>query len=245
MKLRIALVEYLNTWPFSKGITLSGLDQKFDFFHVPPAQCAELFRRGEVDISLCPVGALSGLPSHEVVGKYCIGADGPVETVMLLSKVPLAEITSVCLDDHSRTSNQLVQILARDLWDTDWDFYFSEEGDADTCLMIGDKVFAHRDRYPFHYDLASAWKSLTGLPMVFAVWVARPGIPREVMEALDDACSVGLQLLVMDEHQLEPWQFKYLTEKISYPMDDRKQIALKHFLKQSASLRVPLPQKQS
>ncbi len=244
MKLRIALVEYLNTWPFSKGITLSGLEEEFDFFHVPPAQCAELFKRGEADISLCPVGALSSLPSHEVLGRYCIGADGPVETVMLLSKLPLSQITSVRLDDHSRTSNQLIQILARDLWDVDWDFYFSNEGDAESCLMIGDKVFEHRNKFPFHYDLASAWKSLTGLPMVFAVWVARPGVPREVIQALDDACALGLRLLTTGQHQLQPWQSAYLTEKISYPLDDHKQKALTHFLEKAASLQTPLVQKQ-
>ena len=125
-----------------------------------PAQCAQLFAEGKVDISLCPVGALSDLPAHEVRGNYCIGADGIVGTVVLLSQVPLDEITAVKLDDHSRTSNQLLQILADRLWYKDWEYYFqSDDVPAQSCLMIGDKVFNHKEEFKYQYDLGAAWKN--------------------------------------------------------------------------------------
>lgn len=239
MKYSIALVEYLNTWPFSTGVKLSNLDAELNFQHVTPAQCAQLFEEGKVDISLCPVGALADLPAYEVRGKYCIGADGPVETVVLLSKVPIDQIRSVRLDDHSRTSNKLVQILADKLWMKNWDFYFDDSDQlAETCLMIGDKVFEHKKDFPYHYDLATGWKELTGLPMVFAVWVTRPGVPDQVMDALDQACSMGLEILQHGESGLSEWQKDYLVNKISYPLDSKKRKAMKCYLEMAESLKI-------
>jgi chorismate dehydratase len=243
MKYSVALVEYLNTWPFSTGVKESGLEDEFDFHHVTPAECARLFNEGKADISLCPVGALSDLPEHQIRGKFCIGADGPVETVVLLSQVPIGQIRSVRLDSHSRTSNKLIQILADRLWMKNWDFYMgSGEPLPDTCLMIGDKVFEHKSQYTYHYDLASAWKELTGLPMVFAVWITRPGIPDEVIDLLDKACSKGLEILQNGKSGLSDWQKSYLLEKISYPLDRRKRDAMKQYLEFAQILETVKPQ---
>jgi len=232
MKYSIALVEYLNTLPFSEGMKRTQHDDQFTVFHVTPAQCAQLFEDGKVDISLCPVGALQDLPSHQVCGNYCIGADGEVGTVVLLSKVPLDEITSVRLDDHSRTSNLLLQILAHRLWKRDWDFYRqSGEHQVESCLMIGDKVFSHKDEYPYRYDLAAAWKELTGLPMVFAVWIKKPGVPAQVIDLLDTAFETGMTLVHSGVMGLSKWQTDYLVHNISYPLDDAKREAMQLYLR--------------
>ena len=127
MTYRLALVNYLNTLPFMEGLKLITSETKLEIFPVIPSQCAVLFEEGKVDISLCPIGALSDLPPYNVWGDYCIGADGDVGTVMFLSKVPLEEITSVRFDDHSRTSNLLLQILANRYWEKEWDFYFASD----------------------------------------------------------------------------------------------------------------------
>ena len=116
MSYRLALVEYLNTFPFSEGLRLSGFDQQHELHRVTPSMCAQLFQERKVDISLCPIGALRDMPDYKICGKYCIGADGEVGTVELLSQVPIEQIIKVRLDDQSRTSNILLQILAW-LWD--------------------------------------------------------------------------------------------------------------------------------
>ena len=230
MKYRIALVEYLNTLPFSEGLKMTGMEQHHEVFRVTPDQCAALFQNHEVDISLCPVGALEDLPAHEVGGKYCIGADGEVRTVKLLSKVPADEITSVRLDPHSRTSNLLLQILAHRWWGKNWDFYTESNGRmAESCVMIGDKVFENEASYPYQYDLAEAWKSMTGLPMVFAVWIASPAVPQAVFEELDQAFEAGWAWINQPDSGLADWQRSYLTENISYPLDDQKRKALALF----------------
>lgn len=227
---RLALVEYLNTYPFSEGLKLMGLNGQLTVHRVPPAVCAQMFKAGEVDISLCPVGALNEMGEYEIRGNYCIGAEGKVWTVALLSKVPLEEIRSVRLDDHSRTSNELLQILAQHHWHKDWTYYFDHSDTLpESCLMIGDKVFANKDAYPYTYDLGEAWQELTGLPMVFAVWITRPGVPAEVVELIDRAFELGHDHIQSAQSDLAPWQKEYLLDYISYPLDSAKQKALRLF----------------
>jgi chorismate dehydratase len=234
---RLALVNYLNTLPFSEGLKLNHFDTPFEIFPVTPSQCATMYEEGKVDISLCPIGALNELPPYKLWGNYCIGADGEVSTVVLLSKVPLEQITSVRFDDHSRTSNMLLQILAKRYWKKDWDYYFSNDDTlADSCLMIGDKVFKNKVDYSFHYDLASAWKMLTGLPMVFAVWIARPDVPEEVLHQLDVTFQAGMEIIVSGNNELKDWQRDYLVHNISYPFDKAKQEAMQLFFQWAASV---------
>ena len=221
------MVEYLNTFPFYEGMRLTGLDQEMEVNRVVPAECARLFKQNEVDISLCPVGALDEMGEYEIVGDYCIGADGPVNTVMLMSNIPLEEIKTVKLDSHSRTSNLLVQILAKQYWKKEWSYYDRENGVIpDATVMIGDKVFNEKNNFQFQYDLAGAWKELTGLPMVFAVWISRPGLPQEPANKINESFRAGLAEVMNGNHSLETWQVDYLTHSISYPLDDQKRKAL-------------------
>ncbi|HZV69472.1 MAG TPA: menaquinone biosynthesis protein [Saprospiraceae bacterium] len=237
MKYRIALVEYLNTMPFSEGLKLSGLEDQMEVHRVTPAECAALFQQDKVDISLCPIGALEDMPPHEVVSDFCIGADGDVESVMLLSHVPIHKIEKVRLDEHSKTSNKLVQILADRYWQTNWKFYFdANEKQPLSCVMIGDKVFDHKKSYPFRNDLAGEWKAMTGLPMTFAVWIAKPGVPIEVIQQLDAAFKLGIDYIKSPETILPAWQKKYLLNNISYSFDRRKKEAMQLFLQYADSL---------
>lgn len=237
MTYRLALVKYLNTLPFSEGLKMNHFESDLEIFPVIPSQCAVLFEEGKVDISLCPVGALSDLPPYEIWGNYCIGADGEVGTVVLLSKVPLEKITSVRFDDHSRTSNLLLQILAHRHWKREWEYYVGSEGtDAESCLMIGDKVFKNKGDYPYQYDLGEAWKELTGLPMVFAVWIARPGVPQSLLQQMDEAFGMGMKTIAANDNGLEAWQRDYLTKNISFSFDTRKKEAMQLFFQWAASV---------
>jgi len=227
MQYRLALVEYLNTYPFSEGIRQSGLDNTLEVHKVTPSMCARLFQERKVDISLCPVGALDDMPDHEICGKYCIGADGEVGSVLLLSQVPIEQIVKVKFDDHSRTSNILLQILAKNYWKKDWSYYADTTKELpETCLMIGDKVFEHKEYFTYTYDLAEIWKLMTGLPMVFAVWIKKPGIPEEIIQAIDNSFELGMASVKSDQSTLEQWQKDYLLNCISYPLDERKMEAL-------------------
>ena len=223
-------MEYLNTFPFYEGMRLTGLDEEMEVLRVVPSECARLFKQHEVDISLCPVGALEEMGKYEIIGDYCIGADGPVNTVVLLSNVPLEDIKTVKLDSHSRTSNLLVQILAQHHWKKKWSYYDKENGVVpDASVMIGDKVFKEKDKFKYHYDLAGTWKELTGLPMVFAVWIANPGIADKPVQKINESFIAGMEFVRNGNNSLEPWQVDYLTHSISYPLDDQKRKALALF----------------
>ena len=230
MVYRLALVEYLNTYPFSEGMRLSGFEIKAEIHRVTPALCARLFLEGKVDISLCPVGALDEMPDHEICGQYCVGADGEVGTVLLLSQVPIEQIAKVKLDNHSRTSNLLLQILAKHHWKKDWTYYFeSPDKLPETCVMIGDKVFEQKKQFNYTYDLAEAWKSMTGLPMVFALWIAKPHTPRDMIQSIDESFELGIASVRDENSPLEQWQKDYLLNCISYPRDEAKMEALRVF----------------
>ncbi len=238
MKYRLALVEYLNTLPFYEGMRLTGADREFEVHRVVPSQCASLFQQDKVDISLCPVGALDEMPTHQIAGDYCIGADGPVGTVMLLSTVPLQHIKTVMLDPNSRTSNILVQILAQRWWQAEWIYYDKENGvTPDARVMIGDNVFNEKGNYPFQYDLSGAWKELTGLPMVFAVWIAKPGVDVIAIDKINDSFKAGMEYVLHQDTALQPWQVNYLKHSISYPLDDHKRQALAMFRTWKENLR--------
>ena len=233
-KPRIALVEYLNTLPFSEGIKMTGLEEKAEVYRVIPSECARLYEEGRTDISLCPVGALADLPPFKIFGRYCIGANGPVGTVVLLSQKPLDEIQSVRLDDHSRTSNVLLQILAEKLWKKEWTYLTADDmAKPDAYLMIGDKVFTNQTHFAYRYDLAEAWKALTGMPIVFAVWIATPETDDRYEAAIDLAFQTGMNALQNQRIPVEAWQMAYLTDNISYPLDERKKEALQLFLQWS------------
>ncbi len=232
---RIALVEYLNTRPFTEGLRLSGMDRLHELVFGPPSTCARLFAEGRVDISLCPVGALGAVGAYKRWSDYCIGADGPVRTVVLFSRVPLDAIRRVRLDDHSRTSNQLLAILAARYWNTEWTFYADpNEPLPESALMIGDKVFAAESQYPFKYDLAEAWTRLTGLPMVFAVWIARPDVPDDLLAELNATFKAGMDWIDNAPSSLTAGQLDYIRHSIAYSFGERQQAAMELYLRWAA-----------
>jgi chorismate dehydratase len=150
---------------------------------------------------------------------------------MLLSEVPMEEIETIVLDPQSRTSNILVQILAKHLWKKDW--VFEKEvisGQGRSFVMIGDKVFQQQHRFPYQYDLAEAWKFLTGMPMVFAVWIAAPGVEDVLLKKLDNAFDLGMQHIRTQNGSFDAWKKDYLLRKLSYDFDARKQQAMHRYL---------------
>ena len=112
-----------------------------------PSKCADLIKSGEVDLGLIPIIELVDMTYSEIIGKYCIGAEGKVKTVMLFSNCPLNEISSISLDYQSRTSVMLVKILANNFWKIDVKFshadkdYINGISKNNAGLVIGDRTF--------------------------------------------------------------------------------------------------------
>jgi len=102
-KIKISAVKYANTYPFIYGLTESGFDRKVILETDHPADCAAKLLSGKVDIGLIPVATLALLKEYHIISDYCIGANGNVRTVMLLSNCPFNNIGTIYLDygqDH-------------------------------------------------------------------------------------------------------------------------------------------------
>src|SRR5665648_555796 len=115
-KIRISAVKYANTYPFIYGLLESGFDKKVILETDHPADCAAKLISGKVDIGLIPVAALPLLKEYYIISKYCIGANGNVRTVMLLSNCPFEDIHTIYLDYRSRSSVNLAKVLAKNFW---------------------------------------------------------------------------------------------------------------------------------
>lgn len=241
-KLRVAAVSYTNTLPFIYGLTR---DEAFagrsELMLMPPAQCAEVYRNGMTDFALVPVGALTDDDLSRLCCNWCLGATGAVESVMLFSSQPPKTTKTIYLDTESRTSVLLVRVLYQHLWKQTPQFLPLKAGQPihltrdEGVLLIGDKTFGMQAQYHFATDLGAAWNSLTGLPFVFACWVASPEITQEEKRSFDDALSFGIrnidhaiQLLATGDHSRE-WIRHYLTNCISYELDDQKLAAIRVF----------------
>jgi len=241
--LKIVAVSYLNTYPFVYGIKESGFLQDYRLELAIPALCADRISSDGADIALVPAGALPVIGKVFPLSDYCIGAVNKVKTVLLLSHQPLTKISTICLDFDSRTSVQLVKVLAKHHWKIKPGYKKLEPGEAaklnsgEAVVAIGDKTFAIRNQYPYQYDLAEEWIQFTGLPFVFALWVSRMQLPEVITRPFTDALAYGVshipECLNYFSEKLPPGEdsLGYLLNNISFILDERKHQGLNLFLK--------------
>ena len=233
---KIAAVSYLNTIPITHGTPRADIRPDAELLVPPPSGCADAVRDGRADIALVPVAEIPALPDIEIFGNHCIGAVGSVRTVVLLSASPVEELREIRLDAHSRTSVALARILAAERWGVDpvWtpleDYVGVRPEMGVGYLLIGDKVFDFESRFPQRYDLADEWRALTGLPFVFAAWVARRGTASGTLEQLEAALAYGVrhipEAVREDGRMAHAEAVRYLTENIDFRLDAPKRKAL-------------------
>jgi len=236
----VAAVSYLNTVPLLHGLKQSAAARDIRLSLMPPSACAAALEAGEVALSLTPVAAIPHLPAHYFVSDYCIGATGAVRTVVLLSNTPLDALKTVYLDPHSRTSVQLVQVLAARYWKIKP--VFAPLTDAvlplksgEGCVMIGDKVFSHEQQHAYRYDLAEAWVAFTGKPFVFAAWISTQKLDNGFLQSFNEALQYGVTH-IREAIAAEAAGFDaalatdYLMHNIHYLFDENKKEGLHLFL---------------
>ena len=198
-KIRISAVKYANTYPFIWGLMESGFDRKVILETDHPAQCAAKLREGRADIGLIPVAAIPQVKESRIISDYCIGANGKVRTVMLLSNCPFTSLDTINLDYRSVSSVTLAKVLAGNMWkkkfmwnDTSEKTDFFDIACNEAVVLIGDQCFESESRYKYRIDLAEEWKKYTGLPFVFACWVANRDIETGFRDEFNSALSLGV-----------------------------------------------------
>lgn len=239
-KISISAVSYTNTKPFIYGLEHSGFLQKIELSLDNPTDCARKLIDDEVDIGLIPVAATLSMPYWEIVADYCIGANGAVNSVFIFSNCPVNDIKTLQLDPQSRSSNNLARVLLKNFWKkeclliTDADDY-SESKDPNTAFVqIGDRTFGKKDQYPFVYDLSEEWQKFTGLPFVFAAWIANKTISPDFISEFNQALKYGLnhRVELLKELPSRPdFDFEdYLMHKLDFDLTEDKKKALYLFL---------------
>jgi chorismate dehydratase len=246
-KIRISAVSYLNTLPFVYGLKNITLGFSTDLSLDTPAECARKLIHNEADLGLVPVASIPGINNAEIVSDFCIGAIGKVQTVLLLSNYPLKEIKTIFLDTDSRTSVKLLKILGKRFWKRDFEWRTMDisnyRGNRPVgFLMIGDKTFAERKKFKYGIDLSLEWERFTGLPFVFAAWVANKHLPADFVNNFNRALRYGIANIDRASEGYENGLIghedlkDYLKHSISYSLDAKKKQAMTLFLQYAASL---------
>jgi chorismate dehydratase len=248
-KIKVGIVNYLNTRPLIFGIQQAPVVNDLLLIEDYPSNIARMLIDGTIDVGLVPVAVIPHLKEYHINTEYCIGCEGPVASVAIFSEVPMDKIERVLLDYQSRTSVALARVLLRKFWkvevelvnDTNADYRSQIKGTT-AGVVIGDRALEQRKISPYIYDLGEAWIEMTGLPFVFAAWVSNKPLPAGFVEAFNAANKLGLQHIDTAVEQNPYTVFdlrKYWTEHISYELTPDKRKGLDKFL---SFLRAELPQ---
>lgn len=238
--MKISVVSYLNSKPFIYGLERNPVPDCTVSLDIP-SECARKLITGEADLGLVPVAALLSIPGYHLVSPYCISANGKVDSVKLYSEVPPEEIETVLLDYQSRTSVNLVQILARELWKIAPQWKGAEPGfeshisGKTAGVVIGDRTFFLNGKFKYEFDLSECWQQLTNLPFVFAVWASKSRVSAEFEEIFSSALRHGLAnvaevVKINAPHYPGVDIERYLTQSISYRLNHEKEKAIELFL---------------
>lgn len=194
--MRVGRIRYLNCAPVYGAVDRGVVSLDADLVTGIPSELNRGMADGSIDVSVVSAVAYAKESSrYLLLPDLAISCDGPVRSVMLFSTRPAHELTGerVLVTRSSMTSVMLLDLLFEQVWQARPIFV---PGDAeaedlrrDTApvaarLVIGDAALmlrhadhpvarAHGQTYPYVYDLGAEWKAWTGLPFVFAVWVAR------------------------------------------------------------------------
>jgi chorismate dehydratase len=201
--IRLGRIAYVNMAPVFYRLDVA--------VHEIPGVPTELNRRlleGELD--LAPISSIEYARNAgrlRILPRLCVSSEGAVDSIQLVSRVPLERVRSVAVTPESATSVVLTRILLPEAEHVP----FAEEAEA--RLLIGDAALrsAFEDPTP-HYDLGRLWLERTGLPMVFAVWAA-PQPPAPGLAELEDALVASVRLA-----RAEPERLAYeASERYGYP----------------------------
>jgi chorismate dehydratase len=244
----------LNTVPLVWGMLHGDEHDLFDLSFAIPAECADRLADGRADIGIVPAVELNR-QNLRVIRGTGIACDGPVRSILLISKVPFPEIRTLATDASSRTSVALSRILLTKKYGVMPRLYSQRPHlgkmleQCDAALIIGDAALVLDPAdLPFHVlDLGVEWTAMTGLPMVFAVWAARAEVPTQDPAPFQASLRFGMahmEDIVRQEHPKlgisEALAREYLTRNIVFELGDREYKGLATFLQYASELGNPV-----
>jgi len=181
--IRLGRISYVNMAP-----VFFRLDAEVQEIQGVPTELNRLLLAGELDVA--PISSIEYARNADrlrLLPRLCVGSEGAVDSIQLVSRRPLEQVRSVAVTPESATSVVLTKVL---LPEAD---HVPLGDDADAKLLIGDAALksAFEDPTP-HHDLGRLWLERTGLPMVFAVWACPEPLPAGLTE-LEDALVTSVR----------------------------------------------------
>jgi len=245
MKKVIGSVPYLNGKPLNRWFTDTpeGRATGIGVVEAVPSRLATMLERGEIAAALVSSIEYFRHPGLTYAPGIAVAAKGPVRSVRMLSKVPVAEIRTVTLDTSSLTSVTLLKILLKEMFGVEPRYLphppnlAAMLAEADAALLIGD--LGYRDYGPEYrvLDLGEAWHDLTGLPFVYALWIGpEAALDVRLRQLLLEAKEWGkrnpewiarAEFERLDESYDRA--YSYLTEVMRYDLDAEGEEALRLF----------------
>jgi chorismate dehydratase len=241
-RMRIGAVTYLNTKPLIHELEQLAPHAELILDH--PSRLADQLAAGELEVALIPVIEYFRAGSYRLVPNIAIASQGPVLSVTLFSRAPWREIRRVALDEGSRTSAALTQVLLLKKYGVHPDIRplpvdaAAEDVDADAVLLIGDRaMLACLPGFRYAFDLGQEWHDWTSLPFVYAAWAVRDGVDLgPVLEALYEAKRRGIenagQIAAREAPRLgldAGFCRRYLANIIRFDLGPRELAGLHHY----------------
>ena len=253
MSVRAIAVDYANTLPLRSGLKAMELKGEISMSLARPARATELFIQGDYELGLLPTAAHLTAPDSKFIGAYGIVSDGFVGSVGVFSEVPFEDIDLLYLDYDSRSSMLLTKVLLKHYWKRDANSdsplkvieakpgYREQISGCAAGLIIGDPAIEARSKFAYYYDLAEAWKEMTGLPFVFAAWLASQDLDSAFIKSFDVAQELGVQnrIALAEEYQAFIPEYdlkKYFTSQIQYQITDEAKKGMNLFLELGADI---------
>ena len=243
MSWRIGSIPYLNVRPLIYGIE----DQVIP---TVPSRLAELLHQGQFDVGIVPVAEVLQHDQYDILDSIAIAANGPVQSVLLFHREPIAKLQRIAVDTASRSSVMLLRILLQMVYQNEPEFYarpINAQPDEHTAmLVIGDEAIRCAQLTDYQsvevLDLGAAWQKLTGLPFVFAVWAGQRGVfndsgLRNLLLMAKANGLANLEKIVQSTTEATPeFRREYLTQSIRYDLDVAEKQAVARFQQYAAEL---------
>lgn len=246
--LKVGAVSFLNTKPLIYPL-LNGEIPTVDLslsVHVP-SHLATLLENDELDVGLIPIveyfRANSNGAGYRIIPHIAIASRGSVLSIQLFSKIPIPDIQRIALDTGSRSSIALLKILFAEKYNSMPAFTSCAPSvdpaqiDADAVLLIGDAALKNLGATEYSIDLGAEWHEMTGLPFVYACWVARKGVALgNLQNLLLDAKEHGIkhipEIAKIEAEKLELSELlcrEYLSQHIHFDLDESEIAGLERF----------------
>ena len=228
--IRLGRISYVNMAP-----VFHRLEADVEEVQGVPTDLNRQLLEGEID--LAPISSIEYARNADrlrLLPRLCVGSEGAVDSIQLVTRLPLQRVRTVAVTPESATSVVLTKVLLPDAEHVP----LGEEADA--TMLIGDAALksAFEDPTP-HWDLGRLWLERTGLPMVFAVWAAPEPVAEGMAEleaALVDSVRQAraeperLAFEASDRYGYPPGFLARYFEKLRYSFGPRERAGLYTFL---------------